>query len=129
VFFDDDGALIEAVPSLGYHGLVVAAFGGGHVPAWIVPILTKVADDIPVVFTSRTNAGEGLRKTYAYPGSETDLIAHGLIPAVSIGTSHATVLLRLLLMAGIERDTLAWCFEQVSDPHGLVKVPAGGHSA
>jgi len=129
VFFDDDGALIEAVPSLGYHGLVVAAFGGGHVPAWIVPILTKVADDIPVVFTSRTNAGEGLRKTYAYPGSETDLIAHGLIPAVSIGTSHATVLLRLLLMAGIERDILAWCFEQVSDPHGLVKVPARGHSA
>ena len=129
VFFDDDGGLIEAVPALGYHGLVVAAFGGGHVPAWIVPILAKVTEDIPVVLTSRTNAGEGLRNTYAYPGSETDLIAHGLIPAVSIGTAHAAVLLRLLLMAGIEGDTLAWCFEQASDPHGLVKVPIGGHSA
>ena len=127
VFFDDDGGLIEAVPSLGYHGLVLAAFGGGHVPAWVVPILTKVAENIPVVLTSRTNAGEGLRKTYAYPGSETDLIAHGLIPAVSIGAAHATVLLRLLLMAGIERDALAWCFEQASDPHGLVKVPVGEH--
>jgi L-asparaginase len=129
VFFDDDGGLIEAVPALGYHGLVLAAFGGGHVPAWIVPILTKVAEDIPVVLTSRTNAGEGLRKTYAYPGSETDLLAHGLIPAVSISTAHATVLLRLLLMAGIERDTLAWCFEQASDPNGVVKVPVGGHPA
>jgi hypothetical protein len=48
---------------------------------------------------------------------------------VSIGTAHAAVLLRLLLMAGIEGDTLAWCFEQASDPHGLVKVPIGGHSA
>jgi L-asparaginase len=129
VFFDDDGALIEAVPSLGYQGLVLAAFGGGHVPAWTVPILTKVAEDIPVVFTSRTDAGESLRQTYAYPGSETDLIAHGLIPAVSVSTAHATVLLRLLLMAGIERDTLAWCFEQASDPHGLVKVPIGRQSA
>jgi hypothetical protein len=46
---------------------------------------------------------------------------------VSIGAAHATVLLRLLLMAGIERDALAWCFEQASDPHGLVKVPVGEH--
>jgi len=128
VFFDDDGGLIEIAPSLGYHGLVLAAFGGGHVPAWLVPILTKVAQEIPVVLTSRTNAGEGLRGTYAYPGSETDLITHGLIPAVRIGTSHAIVLLRLLLMAGVERDGLAWCFEQASDPHGLVEVPVGAHS-
>jgi L-asparaginase len=128
VFFDDDGRLIEAVPLLGYRGLVVAAFGGGHVPSWVVPILAKVAEQIPVVFTSRTNAGESLRNTYAYPGSESDLISHGLIPAVSVGTSHAAVLLRLLLMAGVERDALAWCFEQASNPHGLIKIPAGGHS-
>ena len=120
VFFDDDGGMIEAVPSLGYRGLVLAAFGGGHVPSWIVPILAKVAQEIPVVVTSRTNAGEGLRKTYAYPGSETDLISHGLVPAVSISTSHAIVLLRLLLMANVERDALPWCFEQASYPHGLV---------
>ena len=123
VFFDDDGRAIEAVPALGYDGLVLAAFGGGHVPSWIVPILAKVTEEIPVVFTSRTNAGEGLRKTYAYPGSESDLISHGLVPAVSVGTSHATVLLRLLLMAGIGRDALPWCFEQASNPRGLVTLP------
>jgi L-asparaginase len=60
VSFDDDGRLIEAVPSLGYGGLVVAAFGGGHVPSWIVPILATVASQIPIVLASRTNAGEGL---------------------------------------------------------------------
>jgi hypothetical protein len=35
------------------------------------------------------------------------------------------VLLRLLLMAGIERGTLGWCFEQANDPHGLVTAPPG----
>jgi L-asparaginase len=126
VFFDDDGRAIEAVPALGYDGLVLAALGGGHVPSWIVPVLAKVAEQIPVVFASRTNAGENLTRTYAYPGSESDLIARGLIPAVRLSASHATVLLRLLLMAGIGRDALPWCFEQASDPHGLVCVPPAG---
>jgi hypothetical protein len=35
------------------------------------------------------------------------------------------VLLRLLLMAGVERRALAWCFEQANDPHGLVTLPPG----
>ena len=33
VIFDDDGRLIRAVPSLGYQSMVLAAFGGGHVPS------------------------------------------------------------------------------------------------
>jgi len=129
VLFDDDGRGIGAMPSLGYDGLVVATLGGGHVPSWIVPIVAKVAEEIPVVFTSRTNAGESLTKTYAYPGSESDLISHGLVPAMNVGTSHATVLLRLLLMAGIEREALTWCFEQASNPQGLVSVPTANHGA
>jgi L-asparaginase len=124
VFFDDDGTLLRAVPGLGYAGLVVAAFGGGHVPAWLVPVLATVNEEIPVVLASRTGAGELLRGTYAYPGSEMDLLRAGLVPAVSRSTSHATVLLRLLLMAGVPRDALAWCFEQASDPAGTVVVSA-----
>ena len=125
VFFDDDGALIGAVPALGYAGLVLAAFGGGHVPAWTVPILEKVAAQIPVVMASRTSGGEMLTGTYAYPGSETDLIARGLIPAAGMSAPHATVLLRLLLMAGVRPDELGWYFEQATDPHGLVTAPGG----
>ena len=124
VYFDDDGRLIRSVPSLGYQGMVLAAFGAGHVPSWIAPILGEVSSQIPVVLASRTNAGETLRGTYGYPGSESDLIARGLIPAGGLDPAHATVLLRLLLMAGIERDALEWCFEQANDPHGLVTVPS-----
>jgi len=123
VSFDDDGGLIEAVPSLGYRGLVLAAFGGGHVPSWTVPILVRVASQIPVVLASRTAAGEGLTGTYAYPGSETDLISHGLIPGGSLDATHAGVLLRLLVMAGAERGELRSWFERASDPHGLITAP------
>jgi L-asparaginase len=126
VFFDDDGRLIRAVPSLGYQGMVLAAFGGGHVPSWIAPILGEVSGQIPVVLASRTGAGEHLLGTYGYPGSESDLLARGLIPAGGLDPAHATVLLRLLLMAGVERRALGWCFEQANDPHGLVTAPPGG---
>ena len=125
VFFDDDGRLIRAVPSLGYEGMVLAAFGAGHVPSWIAPILGEVSGRIPVVLASRTTAGENLRSTYGYPGSESDLIARGLIPAGGLDPAHATVLLRLLLMAGVQRGTLGRCFEQANDPHGLVTIPPG----
>jgi len=125
VFFDDDGRLVRAVPSLGYEGMVLAAFGGGHVPSWIAPILGEVSGRIPVVLASRTTAGENLRSTYGYPGSESDLIARGLIPAGGLDPAHATVLLRLLLMAGVQRGTLGRCFEQANDPHGLVTIPPG----
>jgi L-asparaginase len=126
VSFDDDGRLIGAVPSLGYQGLVVAAFGGGHVPSWTVPILARVASQIPVVLASRTTAGEGLTRTYAYPGSETDLIAHGLIPGGNLDASHAGVLLRVLLMAGVRPGELGSWFERASDPHGLITAPMTG---
>jgi L-asparaginase len=123
VFFDDDGRLIQAVPDLGYQGLVVAAFGGGHVPQWTVPILAKIASRIPVVLASRTNSGEMLRSSYGYPGSETDLLAQGLISANSIDAAHATVLLRLLLMAGVDSAALSWCFEQASHSSGRHAAP------
>jgi L-asparaginase len=122
--FDDDGALIRAVPSLGYSGLVLAALGGGHMPSWTVPILREVASQIPVVLASRTNSGEGLAHTYGYPGSEIDLLSAGLIPAAGIDTAHAAILLRLSLMAGVRPEDLPWCFEQASHATGLVTPPA-----
>ena len=64
-----------------------------------------------------------MRGTYAYPGSETDLLAHGLIPAGNLDTAHAAVLLRLLLMAGVPPALLPRCFEQASDPRGLMTIP------
>ena len=61
------------------------------------PTSGALAERIPVVFASRTGAGETLRATYAYPGGEIDLIARGLIPAQSLDARKARIALQLLL--------------------------------
>jgi L-asparaginase len=107
VSFDDDGDLITADALKGYHGAVIAAFGGGHVPRALVGRLEALRKRMPVVVATRTFGGEMLRSTYAYPGGEQDLIARGLIVAGAYDAIHARVLLQLLLMAGASRETIA----------------------
>jgi L-asparaginase len=114
--FDDGGALIGALTELGYDGLVIAAFGGGHVPSWMVPAIERVAAQIPTILASRTAGGELLRHSYGYAGSETDLLARGLISAVALSATKARILLLLLLSAGVQRDQLARCFEEAAQP-------------
>jgi L-asparaginase len=129
VSFDDDGLLLAAVPGLGYQGLVLSAFGGGHVPAWVAPVLGDLCGQMPVVLASRTNSGEVLRATYGYPGAEIDLIERGLIPSAGLDAAHSAVLLRLLLLAGVPRADIGGYFEHALGGHGVVTVPhhsAGG---
>lgn len=122
VYFDDDGRLVRAVPSLGFDGLVLAAFGAGYVPEWFKPILREVARQLPVVVTTRTDAGETPRYVFGAPGSDLADLWQDLIPAAGLDAVHATVLLRLLLMARVKPDRLRDCFEQAAHPCGSVVV-------
>ena len=109
ITYDDDGALLAHVASA-YQGLVVAAFGVGHVPSWIAPVLGELAEQMPVVLTSRTGAGSVLGGTYHAIGSETDLARRGLINGGLLHPYKARVLLRLLLAGGLRRDEIASSF-------------------
>jgi L-asparaginase len=93
----DDGRLLDALPDLGYAGLVVEAFGAGHVPpSWVEP-LARLASRMPVVLASRTGGGPMLSQTYGFAGSESDLLARGLRSAGWLDGPKARIALALAL--------------------------------
>ena len=110
----DDDRMVTALGSLGYAGAVVAGFGAGHVPARVVAALDALARRVPVVLASRTGAGELLRETYGFRGSESDLAARGLWSAGSLDGVKARVLLSLVLAGGGDAATVRANFERVA---------------
>lgn len=106
VTLGDGGDLLELWEGR-CEGLVVAAFGVGHVPATTVETLNRMARNIPVVLSSRIGNGPVLRGTYSFPGSEKDLIGRGLIPAGDLSPYQARLLLGSLIGGGADRDTIA----------------------
>lgn len=94
-YLGDRGDLLELVRTSGVDGVVIAGFGAGHVSAAMAEVVGRVAGEVPVLLASRTGAGPIARTTYAYPGSEVDLLARG-----ALGTGWlAPVKARLLLWA------------------------------
>ncbi|MGP3533918.1 asparaginase [Microbacterium sp. RD1] len=110
----DDGRLIGTVTDLGYQGLVVEGFGGGHVPRGVVSLLEQTAARIPVVLSSRTGAGTVLSRTYGFAGSEQDLLARGLVSAQRLDGPKARVLLTLCLQSRSSTAEVADHFRRIA---------------
>ncbi len=78
----------------------------------MVETLEFLADEMPVVLTSRTGSGEVHRKTYGFTGSESDLLERGLINAGMLDGPKARLFLSLLLRSGASREEIAETFER-----------------
>lgn len=94
-----DDRILKSLPDLGYGGLIIEGAGGGHVSAALMPAVRALAASMPVVLASRCPEGPVLRSTYAYPGSEVDLLSAGVLHAGDLCGLKARLLLSLLLMA------------------------------
>ncbi|MGD1220577.1 asparaginase [Streptomyces krungchingensis] len=91
-------------------GLVVAAFGVGHVPDSWCSRLEALAAAMPVVLASRIGTGPVLTSTYGFSGSESDLLTRGLIGAGTLDPYKARLLLAALLAADTPRPEVAKAF-------------------
>ncbi|MEU6071398.1 asparaginase [Streptomyces sp. NPDC047082] len=113
VSLGDDETFLRALSDHA-DGLVVAAFGAGHVPMACVDALSDCAKRMPVVLVTRTGSGPVLRQTYGFPGSESDLLERGLISGSTLDPFKARILLQLLLMTAANRDQIVQTFSTVS---------------
>ena len=55
-------------------------------------------------------------RTYGFPGSETDLLARGLIPSGALGGLKSRLLLSLLLGVGLQGKELREAFVSMAHP-------------
>ncbi|MCA0303159.1 MAG: asparaginase [Proteobacteria bacterium] len=112
---DEPGYLLEVLvdhrDQLGYRGIVLGAMGGGHVPERIAPLITQLAEVLPVVVSPRAGGGPLLQQTYGGPSSEIVLRKAGLIWGGRLNPLKARVLLETCLRAGLDRPTIVEVFD------------------
>jgi L-asparaginase len=104
-----DGRILDALRSEG-RGVVVAALGRGNTPLAMYEAIKRwIADNKPVVITSRAARGR-VGPTYGFPGGGRSLYDAGAIFAGARRPAQARIDLMLALGAGLEGDQLIAAF-------------------
>jgi L-asparaginase len=112
---DDDGELLVQCAAGDYDGIVIAAFGVGHLSETAAARAIKAAAVKPVVLSTRAGAGGVFSRTYGFLGSESHLLRAGLISAGMLTPRQARILLLILLRSGADRAAIARAFSLNED--------------
>ncbi|MGA9858041.1 MAG: hypothetical protein WBQ18_09265, partial [Solirubrobacteraceae bacterium] len=102
----EDGELMRAAGATA-DGLVIAAFGAGHLTPGMLAALREIGDRIPVLITVRPERGSMLRATYGFEGSERDVRATAAVCVPLLSAPAARVALLCCLGAGLDRNRIA----------------------
>lgn len=107
-----DGFLVNQAVEGGVAGIVIEATGAGHVsPPFADAMERAVRRNIPVVVTSRCTTGSVLTQTYAFPGSESDLVRRGMMMSRGLSGLKARIKLICALAAGEGEEMIRRRFE------------------
>ena len=102
----DDGTLLRHAGEVA-DGLVLVAFGAGHLSPTLLAALRDVAVGVPVVITCRPNRSSMLVETYGFEGSERDLRSSESLCAPFLSPAAARIVLLCCLGAGLDRAGIA----------------------
>ncbi len=102
----DDGALLRESAAKA-DGIVLVAFGAGHLSPAIAAELRRTAARLPVVVTCRPERSAMLFDTYGFDGAERDLRASGAVCTPFLSPVAARIVLLGCLGAGLQRAEMA----------------------
>lgn len=106
-----DGRYVEASLAADTKGLVVEGMGRGNLTPGLAEAIKAVADEIPVIMTTRCIRGRAA-PMYGYDGGGAILQKHGVIFADHLPGPKARLMLMLLLGEGAAREEIKAAFEQ-----------------
>lgn len=111
-YLGDDAKILEFACSDKYDGVVISAFGAGHVSLDMMDKIKKYSKQIPIIISPRVENGISAYKTYGYIGSEIDLQKNGAIMSGWLSALKARILLIVLLSCNYDLDQIRNEFER-----------------
>ena len=106
----DHGRTLSTLLEAHVDGVVLAAYGAGHVSSHESEIVEAWAPTVPVVVSTRVGSGGTLRATYDFPGSEVDLQRRGAILTGLLDPLKSRILLAALISSGHDRRGIVDAF-------------------
>ncbi len=101
----DDGALLRHAAESS-DGVVLVAFGAGHLSPVVLGELRHAAERVPVLITCRPDRSSMLFSTYGFEGAERDLRASGAICVPFLSPAAARIALLCALGAQLDLERM-----------------------